>query len=302
MRDLVFVLWDNLNAGSTKVKGIQPAEYFGADYITHSNMDYQNTKDKIIVFVGGLTAAFNLTADKILDLQSKNNIVLVDPVDSLCYQNPWGDNIASNENEYLCLTVVDGIFTPNSKSLDNFNGIVKNSCFLQNLPHNLDEHFYSIEQPKNTEFTIGYGGSIYDNEFFVNKPVDYLDINGQGHTDDVVRFCKKHTCHFSHRKSDTIDFMLKPASKVIVASVCESPIVCSRDWSNLDLLPDDYPLYVNDDKEDVVDKIEYAKSIFGTPKWKELLDIGKNIVERTSLPGLESMYTEVFKHFDWKSV
>ena len=53
----------------------------------------------------------------------------------------------------------------------------------------------------------------------------------------------------------------------------------------MDLLPKDYPLLVSDDRKDVVEKIEYAKSIFGTTKWSELLDIHKGIKERTSLDG-----------------
>ena len=298
MKDLIFVI-ESPNPGSCKVKGMQPAEHFNVESPISSDINYAECRDTIMVFIGSLALGHNLNREKIEDLQSRDNIILNDPVDAYCYFNPWGDNPGTNEVEYLCATVIDGIFTPNTEVLKNLESIVKKDCFLQNMPHNLDKHFFDIPQEKNDFFSIGYGGHPYPNEFFNNKPVPYLEMITTGHNDDVLKFCKQHTCHFSHRKSDTLDFMLKPASKVIVASVCGSPIVTSKDWSVMDLLPKGYPLLVSDDRKDVIEKIEYAKSIFGTAKWSELLDIHKEIKEKTSLDYLQTDYLKVFNHFGW---
>jgi hypothetical protein len=294
--EVVFVLY-NLNAGSTMVKGMQPAKHFGFKYVEHLDMDYDNVKNKILVFVGSLTDTFKFTREKMEKIQSNNNFLVLEPIDNFCYHHPWegGSTI-----EYECLSVIDSVLTPNTRILENLNGIVKEDCKLINLPHNLDKHFFDIPQKKNDFFSIGYGGNTYPNEFFYDRPVPYLEILGTGHNDDVLRFCKKHTCHFSHRNSDTLDFMMKPASKVVVASVCRSPIVTSRDWSVMDLLPKDYPLLVSDDRLDVVKKIEYAKGIYGTKEWNDLLDIADKIKEKTSLDYQRKDYFEVFNHFGWR--
>lgn len=300
MRELIFVI-SHGQAGSEKVKGILPANYFNCKYVNSKRTQLTAFQNKILVINGAMTYQ-GLTPEVIDELHSKGNKIIHDPVDAYCYHNPWAQEgespIPMHEcvNEYLCTQKIDGVFAPNQIAAARVREIT--SAEVVALPHNIDTHFYTIPQDKNTAFSIGYGGNIYNNEFFA-KPPPLLEINGQGHTDDVVRFCKYHSCHFSHRKSDTVDYKLKPASKVIVASVCESPIVCSRDWSNLDLLPDDYPLYVSDDRSDVEEKIEYAKSIFGTPKWQELLDIAKEVVNKTTLEGLENTYTTMFNKFDW---
>ena len=294
--EVVFVLYD-LNAGSTMVKGIQPAEHFSLDYVEHQDMDYDTIKDKILVFVGSLADTFSFTRAKIEKIQSNNNFLVSEPVDNFCYHHPWE---GGSFRELECLSAIDGVFAPNTRILENLKSVVKEDCKLINLPHNLDKHFFDIPQKKNDFFSIGYGGTIYRNEFFRDKPVPYLEILGTGHNDDVLRFCKKHTCHFSHRKSDTLDFMMKPGLKVVVAAVCRSPIVTSRDWSAMDLLPEDYPLLVGDTRSDVVEKIEYAKGIFGTKEWNDLLDIGDEIKEKTSLDYQKKDYFEVFNHFGWK--
>ena len=301
MKDLIFVI-ESPNPGSCKIKGIQPAEYFNVKCHVSSNMNYAEYKDTIMVFIGSLSMGHKLTKKKIEDLQFRGNIVLNDPVDAYCYFNPWDEITGANVVEQQCATIIDGIFTTNTKVLEMLKPIVKDNCYLQNIPHNLDNHFYEVPQEQNDFFSIGYGGVLYDNEFFVEKPVPYLEINSTGHNDDVLKFCKTHTCHFSHRMSNTIEFMMKPGLKVAVAAVCGSPIVVSRDWSAVDLLPEDYPLFVGDDREDVVNKIEYAKSIFGTAKWNELLDINTEIIEKTSLDYLKKDYLEVFNHFGWGEI
>ena len=298
MKELVFVI-ESPNPGSCKVKGMQPAEHFNVECLVSSDINYAKYKDTIMVFIGSLSMGHKLNKKKIESLQSRGNIILNDPVDAYCYFNPWEDIVGANIVEQQCATVIDGIFAPNTKALEMLKFIVKDNCYLQYIPHNLDKHFFDIPQEKNDFFSIGYGGHPYPNKFFNNKPVPYLEMITTGHNDNVLKFCKQHTCHFSHRESDTLDFMLKPASKVIVASVCGSPIVTSKDWSVMDLLPEDYPLLVSDDRKDVVEKIGYAKSIFGTAKWSELLDIHKEIAEKTSLDYLQTDYLKVFNHFGW---
>lgn len=293
--EVVFVLY-NTSAGSTMVKGIQPAEHFGINWVESKNLAYNTIRDHILVFVGSMTDTFKLTPERIEDLQSRNNFVIQEPVDNYCYHHPWE---GGNPMENACLSVVDGIFTPNTFALHNLRNVVKDDCILINLPHNLDKHFFDVPQEKNKDFTIGYGGNVYANEYFDKPPVPYLEFNGTGHNDDVLKFCKRHTCHFSHRMSNTLDFHMKPASKVVVASVCGSPIVTSKDCSVMDLLPHDYPLLVGDDREDVVRGIEYAKSIFGTPEWENLLDIANGVVKRTSLDYQKRDYYTMFKHYNW---
>ena len=38
--------------------------------------------------------------------------------------------------------------------------LVKDNCYLQNIPHNLDNHFYEVPQEQNDFFSIGYGGVL----------------------------------------------------------------------------------------------------------------------------------------------
>ena len=151
MKELVFVI-ESPNPGSCKVKGMQPAEHFNVECLIFSDIDYAEYRDTIMIFIGSLSMGHKLNKEKIEDLQSRGNIILNDPVDAYCYFNPWGDNPGTNEVEYLCATVIDSIFTPNTEALKNLESIVKKDCFLQNMPHNLDKHFFDIPQEKNDFF------------------------------------------------------------------------------------------------------------------------------------------------------
>ena len=167
MRDVIFVINGWLSnsglSGSEAMRGVQPAQCLNVKCQTYSDLD-SDIKNTILVFIGDLAITYKLTKEKILDLQSRNNIIIQDTVDSLCCVTPWpeyhkfqGRSVLYSTTEKECMSVIDGIITPNSLVLENLKYIVKNNCHLETILHNWDTRFtYYNDKP--TSFTSGYCG------------------------------------------------------------------------------------------------------------------------------------------------
>ena len=80
MRELIFVI-SHGQAGSEKVKGILPANYFNCKYVNSKRTQLTAFQNKILVINGAMTYQ-GLTPEVIDELHSKGNKIIHDPVDA----------------------------------------------------------------------------------------------------------------------------------------------------------------------------------------------------------------------------
>jgi len=310
MRKVIFVINGTtfhdtgILSGSEAMRGVQPAKQLNVELKTNSEIEYEKIKDSILVFIGDLSITYKLTKEKILSLQSRNNIIIQDPVDALCFVTPWEGYRSSSTEEYNCLSVVDSIITPNSVALENLKSIVKEKCILKTILHNWDNRFENVGEKPN-DFTTGYCGVTNGiPQEFANFNLDCYRFTDIGPLENKVKAIQDHfkASHSSinFRKSNMIEFIMKPPMKVATSAFFGAPLITTKDYGNYDLLPEDYPLFIDEDFDSLIEKIEYCKYIFKRKEWLDLLDLFKEIKKKTSIEYLSNQYIELFKEFNWE--
>lgn len=279
--------------GSLEINGYQLSEYINK--ITPSRClcldvnQISSIENKNIVFLGSLTGGLGLNQEILINLKKQNNTIIINPIDDLCYKSE-----EQLQKEVDVFDYIDGVIFPNKFVKDYFKDTYIKSNQSIFLPHPYDDKFNKVKINQHRPFKISYGGSYYSNNI-LNNPPSWLTVK-IGYDNSILQLLIDSPIHFSHRESNKIDFYFKPSSKLSTASVCCSPIIMSKDKSNIDLLPD-YPLYVTDDINDINEKYELVKSWYGTNKWDELLDMMFEVKNKTSLDTISKQYIDYLNNF-----
>ena len=170
-------------------------------------------------------------------------------------------------------------------------GLNKN-CVV--IPHHWDIRLKNLTNKLNN-FKLGYIGDSQSSMYL--DLIDNKDFIGTGPYFQSDTFIKKFTdynCFFDIKNPDSFKFKMCSAIKLSTASALGVPIIINKTWSNLDLLSDDSILYCEDsNKETVINKINQIKSLYGTKEWSNILDVQKEIRERTSLDCIINLYLTV---------
>ena len=283
----IYYVVTDLTAGSNLVKGAVVYEY-----LKRANIDIElvlktpiDAKNSIIVFVGSLGVGHKLTTDIIEILKSNNNKLVVDPVDSLCYIH------FDLVRESLLYSFMDGVIFPNKFSESHFMQDL--SCKSITIPHHYDTKLDSISIVKMNKFGVCYAGSSYIDTYFQSKP-DWLDLNFEGHTDSVLDMLIKYPVHFSHRDSNSIDFYFKPGTKLATASATNSVFVTSRDSAVVDILGEDYPLYIDSNVENTNKLISHLQSEYDKNGLEAYSKLVTDIRKKVDIDEIYIYYIEFF--------
>lgn len=101
------------------------------------------------------------------------------------------------------------------------------------------------------------------------------------------------SCHYSIRDYDR-GFGWRPTTKISTAAACNCNIIVTRDPMSEELLPADYPYFVNGyDYEDVKKTIDYAKSTYKKKVWNYGLECMLHVKRFTSLKRCAKLYGKI---------
>jgi hypothetical protein len=222
---------------------------------------------------------------KIVD-SIKNSIIIL--VKYFHIENQIIEKLRNNNNK-IFLIMVDHY--PNKKVNHNFEGVIYSSeqqkkdfgeMYNKNKEYVYYHHYsplYKQSENKHSK-TIGYF-TAPENVSKELKQINFIDI----HVDfsKYYPIVDEYKFHIEFRKSDHINFLYKPCIKLSTASFCESIFICSKDKSYAELLPEDYPFFLEDStnlKETISEYVnaidsrhEYAIQII--KKLKERLNINQ---------------------------
>lgn len=298
MKKIIFVShpYSGPIPGSLMLKGFQLANYLEGECVSLSTSDILKIKDTNIILLGNMSRGLNLSVENLIHLKQNNNTIIIDPIDDLCYLSQT--DLQSELEKY---NNIDGVIYPNTYAQKYFSEYYPKGNQSISIAHHYDDNFNKIYIPKNRKFDVVYGGNKYNNTFLNNSPhwlKTYFIKNYNDFKDNIFNILINSPLHFNHRFSNTIDYYFKPATKLAVSAACESPIITTSDKAYVDLLPEDYPLFIKSDNiNEVEEKFDLAKNIYNTNKWKELIEIMKEIKEKTSPLYISSLYLKYLKQF-----
>lgn len=291
MKKVLFVVSDFV-AGTNVRRGERIAKYLNLNGFecNVSNSVPEGTQNTILVFIGSFYERYrnNFPLDKIERLKADNNKIVLDPVDKLTYINSYIDK------ESLYYQLLDGIIYPNKFSQSHFQPSL--SCESTVIYHQYDPRFDDFPVVKSKEFNVCYVGVMYQDSYLHNPP-SWLDVTNIAYVKDVEKMLsilRESPIHFSHRSFQIPDFYFKPTNKLASASATNSVFLTSKDKAVVELLGEDYPLYIDEDVNKTTKLVNHLKDEFGRDNLDQYIQLLKPIKEKLDINNLCKEYVEFF--------
>ena len=246
-------------------------------------------------------------------LKENNNILILDMIDGFMYDDKIMDH----------LDLFDAIIV-NNKSMRNFIlDSLDNPPPIYPIYHFWDPRLDGIPSYEHDELKLGYFGGVSSIEknlekakyLFQSHKIEVIDSECGIRMTDLINadyegalfYSKNHlirntenikpeyftlfNCHLSIRDHSTQEYKYKTNAKISTAAVLGHNIICSRDRTNTELLPADYPYFVDSAELVYIENaIKKAKDTFDTDTWYYGLECMRRLKERTSPARIISDY------------
>jgi len=245
---------------------------------------FTDLKNSILVFNGSLINDYKLNIKLLEKLKNNNNKLVLNPCDYLIWITP---------EELKLYPFLDAFIFPNTQYKNMIGGLSEKQI-ISVIPHHYDCRFDGITVNKKSNLSVGYFGVPYNDIYFNNKP-KWLEFNIRLGIEELKYKAQQFHVHFSHRSPSIKDFYLKPATKLAIATASNVAFLTSKDTSVMDFLPEDYPLFISEDINDLNNKYELLKSKFGTKEWKDYVGFISNLKEKFDLNYQQKDYKLLFK-------
>ena len=245
---IIFIKKDNNGAAkelgdniSTEINKLYPAKSIFKKDIINNITEYKNN---IIVFIKYIDI-------ELANILKENNKIYYIVVDF------YPSNFLNVE--------LDGIIYSNKQQLKDFS-----KFFNTNNAYVYYHHYspsYNIILPKTKN--IGYFVAP-ENVSEDLKKIENIDI----HTNFNVYkdYISQYKFHIEYRSIGSNNFLYKPCIKLSTAAFAESVFICSKDNSYFELLPSDYPYFLTNVNQEIINDI-----INNNNNYKYALDIILNL-------------------------
>ena len=246
---------------SVRLRGKQVAEAIGARFSDRVG----NARDEAVVFV---KVAARHEVEK---AKSRGCVVAYDILDFLCYQ----------DREISFADLVDFVIVPNAKAWAHYILKFPNAEALV-IPHHWDVRLReaNLDSPK-----VGYIGMAY------NMPTTKNPYLAMCDEENMVRAASQFNIHICVSKRNGLSQKLKPATKLAVAAgVGAVAIVYRDDASAAELLPDEYPFFVDEDLDATIEK---AISSFGKLNWLRAKKVMNDLKGKLHVAEVGKKYLEL---------
>jgi hypothetical protein len=272
----------NNNWGSGQMRGNQIAGMISTSgYEADTVYSVDGIKNSIIVFVK------YAPLQEVEIAKANGNIIIYDFVDFLANAPEYK---ISNLPEFSALcSMFDVIIHTTQSSLDYMKDKV--SCSMIVIPHHYDPRIiYPININKN--LSLGYVGMIHnllygDDIPELNKLILQYDFS------NFLNNTAMFNCHYTVR-TNTIESLYKPATKVFTAAACNANIIASKDLNVMEFLPSDYPYLTDYDLESVKATVAKVVDTFGSDIWKYGMSIMEEIRFKTNIYTISKSYIDLF--------
>ena len=293
MKDIIFVLSD-FKAGTNILRGKKISECLNNMGVKCSCVTSipKNVNNSILIFIGNFTGRYSISLDGLQKLKSNNNKIILDVVDKLTYLNLY------LEKETPYYYILDGIIFPNKFSENHFMQDL--SCKSTTIYHQYDSRLTDFPINKSQDFGVCYVGVVYQDPYFMNPP-DWLNITNieiMPDINNIFKILKEYPIHFSHRSPQIQDYYFKPSTKISIAAATNSVFVTSKDKTVVELLGENYPLYINEDMDKTNKLINHLKLEFVNSNLDSYIELLKPIKEKLSINSICKEYINFFKQLN----
>ncbi len=193
---------------------------------------------------------------------------------------------------YFC----DGILFPNEKMLSDYKKKTE-KAICTSIYHNWDPRFKGVESPRGKRaFNIGYFGIFPEKNAINYKELHVVDL---GHDfEKHLRTGKRYPFHYSCRDNKDKEFKYKPHTKIATASICNSILITSKDFSSVEILGENYPFYLTNNLDDDIKMINKMKKSYNRGELAIWFDKMKKISELLSPNSVAKQYLNYLKKFN----
>lgn len=272
---------DNFISASTIMRGAMFSDKIKSlGYDCEAVSDYLSLKDSIIVFIGALKAAHDLNEEKINILKQNGNKLVLDPVDYLVW---------AGEDEISLYKLMDGFILNNHFTYQNLK---LTSPYIA-VPHTFDPRIEEFQIIKSDKLNVVYLGALYSDSYLKNPP-NWLNVGFNLSGEQLYSAAIYCNIHFSHRNPSSKDFIYKPCTKLALASATNSLIFTSKDKSIMEYLPEDYPFFIDENRENTQLVYEKANSMFGTQEWTEMVKFLSSLKPKFDINNISLDYVNFF--------
>jgi hypothetical protein len=202
-----------------------------------------------------------------LDAKDRGNKIVFDPVDLHCYK------------DRTCVfdDLVDVLIVPNRACPEFYRAFYPNARFAV-IPHQWDARIKGAA-PQD-RLRAGYIGKAF------NCPPEW-DGEKVTQSPDMLGAAPRFNLHIALNQRLEKHVLLKPSTKISIASAVGANVVTYRDPGAVELLGPDYPFYVDSDP---MAAIRMARASFGGKAWKLGREIMKTVKAKTSLEAVATLY------------
>jgi len=248
-------------AASSTLRGQHIADYLGVPCLENS---LGEEKNGVVVFVKKPDFGIMKQA------KTLGNTIVYDPIDRFCKQ----------DRTAIFADLVDILIVPNQVCIRYYSTIFTNAEFVV-IPHQWDQRLTS-ESPQDTLRTgyIGEELNLVERRYKGEKVTKVSEM-----MDAAPRF----NLHLSLNAREATYINLKPATKIAIASAVGANVVAFPDPSALEVLPKEYPYYVNG-RDDPMRVLAMAEESFGSALWQRGCEMMAAVKEKTSLPAIAALY------------
>jgi hypothetical protein len=273
-----------MSDGTAIMRGIQVCNFlktkgYDCDVLENNDERLLIEKHSIIVFIKHVN--FNI----IERLKENNNILIHDVLDQGSISNAYyyGKPYKKYGNSLLDMLIVNNNEYENTKIKDLPKTIIHHH-WDSRIAENINRDFLSLcylGDPKNIRNNLDYSK--------IEKLKCIFSFRF-----DRIRY-REHNCHLSIWKENTQRYNYGPCTKVSTASATMSNIILTRNPSHLEILDSSYPYYTDSNIDSVLKTIEKAKLDYGTKRWKEGINMIREVKERTALENISKVYIKLFE-------
>lgn len=249
------------NAASSELRGNHIADFLGVPCLKN---DIGDERNGVVVFVKVVDF------DIMKKAKSLGNTIVYDPIDRFC----------SGFRAAIFSDLVDIVIVPNKICIRYYSSIFTNAEFVV-IPHQWDQRLTS--ESSQDSLRTGY----------IGEELNLVDRRYKGEkvtkADEMIPAASRFNLHLSLNLRDARYINLKPATKIATAAAVGANVVAFPDPSALEILPAEYPYYVNG-RDDPMRVLADAEQSFGSATWQRGREMMAAVKERTSMPAIAALY------------
>lgn len=113
--------------------------------------------------------------------------------------------------------------------------------------------------------------------------------------DEMMPAAKQFNCHVTVRESDSLQALMKPATKVSTAAAVGAVCITTKDSATQWLLPVDYPYWL-ESPANFHKVLKQVEREFGGDRWNEALKMMEEVRVKTSVREVAKLYQSLSAH------